>query len=82
MSGQWVVTYRIQSAVSSDTLITEFYRGERAECIRICEHFSVGEDDCHQTRQPWKPIAGPAECWDQMVLNYVEPESFDSTMAR
>lgn len=82
MSGQWVVTFRIQSAVNRETLITEFYRGEREECIRICEHSCGGEDDCHQTKQPWRPMVGPAECWDLMVLNYVPPETLDGATLR
>jgi len=62
---QWVVTY--QSITTRETLITEFYRGTRAECLRIRDHSSTGEDDRYPSKELWHAVASPVSCWEEFV---------------
>jgi len=64
----WVVTFTIEFEAPhfNETLITEFYRGPQSECLRIKAQSGGGEHDRRKTRR-WKPIAGPAEEWDQFL---------------
>ena len=61
----WVVTYTIEDQFG--IFVTEFYRGEMEECVRIRAHSGGGDDDRRSTNRPWKPTIGPAREWDQLV---------------
>lgn len=61
----WVVTYRMEC--DCGVTIMEFYRGTRAECIRIRDHSAMGEHDGHCTEQPWGVVIGPAASWDEFL---------------
>ena len=65
MRNQWVVTYRMECGCG--VMIMEFYRGTRAECIRIRDHSAGGECDGHHTEQPWGVVIGPACDWDEFL---------------
>ena len=66
----WVVTY--QSITTHETLITEFYRGSREECLRIRDHSaSSGEDDQYPTKEPWKIVVSPVSHWDMFVRSAI-----------
>lgn len=65
-SEPWVVTYRIEFA-NSDIMVTEFFRGDREECLRIREKSGGGEHDRCRTIRPWKAIVGPAKEWDDFL---------------
>jgi hypothetical protein len=65
----WVVTYKIEFESPyqfGDVMVTEFFRGDKEECLRIKNHFGSGEHDQRRTRA-WFPIAGPAEEWDDFL---------------
>lgn len=62
----WVVTYTIEFA-NSDIMVTEFFRGCHAECMRISAQSGGGEHDMQVTKKPWKPIIGPAHEWDNFL---------------
>jgi hypothetical protein len=62
----WVVTYTIEFA-NSDIMVTEFFRGCHAECLRIRAQSGGGEHDMQVTKRPWKPIIGPAHEWDDFL---------------
>ena len=66
MIEQWVVTYTIEF-VNSDIMVTEFFRGEQAECVRIRAQSAGGEHDALKTKRPWKPTIGPAHEWDDFL---------------
>lgn len=72
MPRQWVVTYRFE--VHDNVLVTEFFRGDREECDRICDHFAPGEDDRVQTGA-WRPILGTAKSWDIFLEDAAEDDS-------
>ena len=64
----WVVTYTIEFVTPThDTLVTEFYRGCRDECERICRQSGGGDDDRYRTKRPWRPVTGPAHEWDEFL---------------
>lgn len=68
MSEQWVVTYQAETSHCIST--TEFFRGEKDECLRIKQAFGgCGEDDRHRTKRgcPWGIIVGPADNWDEFL---------------
>jgi hypothetical protein len=65
MARQWVVTYQLESC--GDVLVTEFYRGSYAECLRIVRHSARGSDDRYMTGR-WMPVIGPAKNWDDFVI--------------
>jgi len=67
---QWVVTYKHQQ-IDGGILVTEFYRGSRDECVRICTHSGEGEDDRCRTQQ-WRPVIGTASSWDEFVSQAAE----------
>jgi hypothetical protein len=62
----WVVTYTIEFGWN-EIMVTEFYRGERDECLRIRAHSGGGSHDQRRTRGPWKPVVGPAHEWDEFL---------------
>lgn len=62
----WVVTYRIEFA-NSDIMVTEFFRGDRDECLRIRQQSGGGEHDGCRTINPWTAIVGPAREWDDFL---------------
>lgn len=64
---QWVVTYRIEPLNGDQYIISEFYRGEPAECLRIYRQSGAGEDDRYRTEQPWQVDTCPAHLWDNML---------------
>ncbi len=64
MTGQWVVTYQFE--LCSEVLVTEFFRGSRAECLRILLHSCRGSDDRRQTGR-WMPIISPVESWNEFL---------------
>ena len=63
---EWVVTYTIRFG-NHECMVTEFFRGDRAECLRISERSYGGEHDMVRTERPWKPTVGPAHEWDDFV---------------
>jgi hypothetical protein len=60
----WVVTYTIDFI--GETLVTEFYRGDRDECFRIRAASCGGEHDQRKSVR-WKPIVGLASEWDDLL---------------
>lgn len=75
---EWVVTYRVET--NSGILIVEFYRGSRAECLRIAQHSAKGDSDQEQTGS-WTPIIGPAQGWDEFLQAGVEVHGFTPVYA-
>ena len=65
MTEPWVVTYRID--YYSGTMVTEFYRGDRAECERIRARSSLGEDDQRRSHKYWRASLRPAKDWDDLL---------------
>ena len=63
---EWVVTYTIEFA-NRDIMVTEFFRGDRDECMRIRAQSGGGEHDKQRTKRPWKPTIGPAHEWDDFL---------------
>ena len=63
---EWVVTYTIEFA-NRDIMVTEFFRGDRDECMRIRAQSGGGDHDMVRTKRPWKPIVGPAHEWDDFL---------------
>ena len=69
---EWVVTYRMVplggcgECEVCTTSVTEFFRGPRAECVRIAKAFGGGECDIVRTN-PWDVVIGPAEDWDNFL---------------
>lgn len=61
MARPWVVTYEVE--LRDSLMVAEFFRGPRAECVRIVKHFAGGGDDRHCIER-WKAIASPADNWD------------------
>jgi len=74
----WVVTYRIET--NEGIMLMEFYRGARAECLRIAQHSAKGDSDREQTGS-WTPIIGPAERWDAFLQDGVEVCGFEPVYA-
>lgn len=67
MSELWVVTYRIEFP-NSDIMVTEFFRGDREECLRIRKQSTGGgEHDGCKTINPWTAIVGLAREWDEFL---------------
>ena len=63
---EWVVTYTIEFS-NRDVMVTEFFRGDRDECMRIRAQSGGGDHDMVRTKRPWKPIVGPAHEWDDFL---------------
>ena len=67
---KWVVTYKLDS--SEGRMIIEFYRGTRAECERIKARSHSGEDDQHGGLYLRDVVIGPAQEWDDFLLQAAE----------